>query len=55
MNNYSEHFEEKASEYISQRNRLVKSGMNPNNKFINNIEERAANWLSRAKHGLPNE
>jgi hypothetical protein len=49
MSDYNEKWEERASLAITMRNELVRDGADPDGKGVNQIEERAANCLSRAK------
>lgn len=40
---------DRAGEYLSYRNLLVREGISPDAREINTYEERASNCLSRAK------
>lgn len=51
LSEYDEYAEEKAAELIARRNAIVKAGADPDTRYVNKIEERASNWLTRAKHG----
>ncbi len=46
---YNEKFEEKAAQYVSDRNELVAKGYDLNSPAVNRYEERASRYLSRAK------